>query len=204
MDRKQRGTGRARLWLAAVIAVGMAVSGMSVWQASQAAFSAQTGVTGNTFSVGSVSISNERSGAVIFTGGTTNMAPGAGGSQCVRVTYTGTLASEVRMYASAYTDTGLGSYLRLTVEEGDGGTYADCSAFTRTAYLVNDQLVASVFNPGGTPAHRDWADGLGGAWQPSSNPSSKTYRVSYSLPASTSGGQGTNVVVTLTWEAVSS
>jgi hypothetical protein len=200
MDAKQRG-GRGRIWAAAAVALGMAISGASVWQASQAAFSAQTGVNGNTFSVGSVTITNDRSGAVIFTGGTTNMAPGASDSKCVRVTYQGTLASEVRMYASAYSDTGLAQYLHLTIEEGDGGTFADCSAFTRTAYLVNDQLAADVFDPLGVPAHRDYASGLGGAWKPSSNPSYKTYRVTYSLPSSTTGGPGSGLVITLTWEA---
>ena len=202
MDAKQKG-GRARIWAAAAVALGMAISGGSVWRASQAAFSAQTGVNGNTFSVGSVTITNERSGAVIFTGGTTNMAPGATDSKCVRVTYQGSLASEVRMYASTYTDSGLAQYLHVTIEEGDGGTFADCTGFTRTAYLVNDQLAADVFFPLGVAAHRNYADGLGGAWQPSSNPSYKTYKVTYSLPSATTGGQGSGLVITFTWEAAS-
>ena len=194
---------RGRAWAVVAVVVGLIVSGGSVWLASQAAFSGRTEVGSNSFSVGSVAITNDRSGSMVFTGGTTNMTPGATDSKCIRVAYHGTLAAQVKLYASAYSDTGLARYLHLTIEEGDGGAYADCAGFTRTAQLVNDQVIQDVFDPAGVPDHRTFAAGLGGAWTPGANPSYKTYRISYLLPQTTNDGQGSGLVVAFTWEAIS-
>jgi hypothetical protein len=166
-----------------------------------AAFTASTANSGNTLASGSVAITNERTGSVVFTG-VGSLIPGNTATTCVKVTYSGTVSTSVKLYASAYSDTGLGDDLRLTLEEGDGGTYASCTGFTRTSYLVNDQSFDAVFNASGTASRRTYATGLGGSWTPAANPTVKTYRFTYALsPATPNSAQGTNVAVTFTWEA---
>lgn len=172
-------------------------------QPSSAAFTASTASSGNAFSSGTVAISNERSGSVVFTG-VGSLIPGDTATKCITVTYSGTVSSAVKLYASAYTDTGLADDLHLTLEEGDGGNYASCTGFTRTGYLINDQDLATVFNPSGVAARRNYAGGLGGTWTPAANPTVKTYRFTYSLPPATPNtAQGKTVAVTFTWAAQS-
>jgi hypothetical protein len=170
-------------------------------QPAGAAFTSSTANTGNTLTSGSVGITNERTGSVVFSG-VSGLIPGNTATKCVTVTYGGTVAASVKLYASAYSDTGLADDLHLTLEEGDGGTYTSCTGFTRTSYLINDQALATVFNPSGTASRRDYASGLGGTWTPAANPTVKTYRFTYSLPPATgNSAQATNVAVTFTWEA---
>ncbi len=58
-----------------------------------------------------------------------------------RVTSTGTLASQVRLYADEVTGTaGLADHLALTIEQGTGGGYGTCTGFTAQSTVFDGSL----------------------------------------------------------------
>jgi hypothetical protein len=110
------------------------VAGVAAFGAFSA-FSATTSNSGNTFASGTVAIADNDGGSTaLYT--SANAAPGAPTVSCIGVTYTGSLASTVKLYASAGITGGAG--ITLTVERGtmSTGTFPDCGDFapTSTAY----------------------------------------------------------------------
>jgi hypothetical protein len=117
---------RARAVLLTILVVGIlgAVAGVG----SYSAFTATTANTGNSFAAGSVVITDNDLDAVML--GLTNAKPGDADTSCIRVTYTGSLSSTVRLYS---TQTGtLGQYLTLTVTRGTDSSpsFDSCTNFT--------------------------------------------------------------------------
>jgi hypothetical protein len=89
------------------------------------AFSATTDNAGNQLSTGDVALSdNDSNGALYFK---TNAEPGESFSQCIKVTFTGSMASDVRLYTSAVG--ALGDYVNLTITTGTT-TGAGCTGFS--------------------------------------------------------------------------
>ena len=181
----------------AAVPVALLLSSLFVWRASYAASSATTSNGPNNWTAGAVSLSDDDTGSAMFTA--SDLKPGDTGSRCIVVTYGGSVASAVKLYASK-TGT-LGQYLDLTVQEGTGGSYATgnpCSSFTSTGTLYTgtvDGFAASSTN---------FASGVG-TFAPTSNGQTKAYRFTYTLQAATPGSaQGTTAGATFTWEAQSS
>src|SRR5262245_62453153 len=94
------------------------------------------------------------------------LKPGSTGAKCIVVTSTGSLASTVKLYGTSPATTNqLSTYLNLTVEEGNGGTFAGgCSGFTATGTAYSGTLAA--FGTGKT----DFATGVG-TWAPTGSSS---------------------------------
>jgi hypothetical protein len=121
-----RGGSRPRkilLTLAIIGAVG-AAAGVG----SYSAYTATTANAGNTFAAGSVAVEDNDSDAAMLA--LANAKPGDSDTSCIRVRYTGSLASTVRLYA---TPSGtLPQYLTLTVTRGTDATpvFDDCVGFT--------------------------------------------------------------------------
>jgi hypothetical protein len=181
-----------RTFLVLAIPVGLLLSGLLVWQASHAAFSDTTTNPGNSWAAGEVIITSDRATALFEA---PNLAPGDGGAQCVRVTYSGTLDADVRLYG-AYVggDSGLAPYLDFDVEQGTG-TAADCSDFTAGTSASATGTLASFVT-----THTNFANGLGG-WSPAPN-TTRTYRFTYELPHGVSNdAQGESATASFTWEA---
>ena len=113
---------------AVVLGLVVAVVGGGTW----AAFSATTENAGNSFSTGSVTLTNDRATAMFSV---TDMGPGqTAGPECIEVTYAGSLNAEVKLYGT--TDAGgLDPYLDLVVERG-----ATCAAFGTPTEIFNDTL----------------------------------------------------------------
>jgi hypothetical protein len=113
--------------LATLLVLGAA--GGSVGFATYAGFDASTTAPGNEFETGTVAISdNDVGGAVI--GLPAGSRPAASDSGCVTVTYEGSLAATVRLYAAVTSSgTSLAPYLTMTVTRGSGGTPSDCTGF---------------------------------------------------------------------------
>jgi Camelysin metallo-endopeptidase len=123
--RGTRGNERTKgiVTVASALAIGVIASG-----ATWSAFNANTSNAGNSFNTGTVSIVDNASGTAMFT--VTNMRPGTPVSRCIKVTYTGSLSSAVKMYGSNNAG-GLEPYLSLNVTRGTStGTYGDCTGFT--------------------------------------------------------------------------
>ena len=114
---------------AAVLAL---MAGVAVFSTS-AAFTATSSNPGNLIEAGTVSIGDSDAG----TGKLYNalaQKPGAGNgpqAACIRVTYSGSLASAVKLYRSAVTN---GSQFHLTVERGGNSLSAPASDMNCTGF----------------------------------------------------------------------
>jgi predicted ribosomally synthesized peptide with SipW-like signal peptide len=112
--------------VASALVIGLVASG-----ATWSAFNAQTANSNNQFNTGTVTITDNSSGAAMFT--SANLRPGVPVSKCIKVTYTGSLSAGVKLYGS--TTGTLSSYLTLQVTRGDvsSGAFGDCTNFTPDA-----------------------------------------------------------------------
>jgi hypothetical protein len=123
---------RSKKVLLTVLVLGV-VAGLIVFGVS-AAYVATTTNPNNSVSAGSVNIGDNDSDTALYS--VSNRKPGDTVSKCIRVTYTGTLPSTVKLYRSAFTGgTGLEPYLNIKVERADSGTvtnYATCAGFDAT------------------------------------------------------------------------
>ena len=106
------------------------------------AFVATTTSSGNSFSAGTVEISDASGLSTALFNNVTNQAPGHTTERCIEVKYTGSLPSTVHMYIPS---TANGSQFQVTVERGSGMSAGDlanrtCSGFTAssTAFATND------------------------------------------------------------------
>jgi hypothetical protein len=197
--RQRRGQLRVGV-LGASLLVGVLGSGAFIWNSTSAAFTASTTNGSNSWSVGSVAISDDDAGNAMFT--VTNLKPGDTNTKCINVAYTGTLNGNVRLYVSALTDgtPKVGDYLKLTIEEGSGatgGATGSCTSFSSSSTLYNNGTLTNLNTTKGS-----WANGYNWAVAGSAT---KSYRFSYTLDAATPDDrQGKSVSATFTWEAQNS
>lgn len=171
--------------------------GFLVITGSRAAFTDTTDNTGNSFTAGDVDLVDDDSGSVMFN--VSNMEPGDSVTDCILVTYQGSITdpSAVRLYSGGYTDSGdFADYLNLTVEEGSGGSFGDCTGFSLENTIESGGTVTAF-----DTTHTDYASGAG-VWDPSGTPESKTYRITVELDAATPNAeQGESVTALIfTWE----
>jgi len=199
--RLRRGRGGA------VVLAGLAVSGLLVLQSTDAAFTAITGASGNSFTTGSVVITDDDDGQALFS--VSNLGPGDTVVRCVTVTYAGTLASQVRLHATTG-GTGLAAYLGSKITRGSfasppGG--GDCTGFTAdttdyaalgpgvlydsTLSAFGSTWAAGTVDPSTTasPAAEAWTVG-----------EQHAYRIELTL-IDDDDAQGRTAIPTFTWEA---
>ena len=129
MLRKTRTT--KAVLLAGALSVLGAAAGLGTWSA----FSSTTTNSGNTFTAGTVTLTDNDANAAMIT--MTAARPNDSASSCIKVTYTGSLASTVRAYATTTFTSGssLAPYLNLTVTRGTDATdpFPVCTNFTADA-----------------------------------------------------------------------
>jgi hypothetical protein len=124
--RKKGKQGRSRSHVALSLTL---IAGVSAFGAGQvyAALSSTTANPGNSMQAGTVALTDNDGGSAMLS---LNSAPlGASDTSCIKTSYSGSLPSNVRHYASA---TGaLSPYLNLKVTRGTGAnTFDNCSDFT--------------------------------------------------------------------------
>jgi hypothetical protein len=197
--RGRRRDGGRRRTMVVALPLALVASSALVYQASNAAFTASTDNGSNTWSSGTVAISDDDSSSVMFQA--TGLKPGDTGIKCINVTYSGTLAGAVRLYVTSPSGT-LGQYLDLTVEEGTGatgGATLSCSGFTATSTLSAGGATLATF----ASAHTDFGSGVS-SWAPTgAAPEARSYRVTYTLQ-DTNSAMGKSAAATFTWEAQNS
>jgi predicted ribosomally synthesized peptide with SipW-like signal peptide len=169
------------LTIAIVGAVG-ALSGFGTYSA----FSATTSDGGNSMQAGTVSITDDHTASSMLA--LTNAKPGDTTTGCIKVTYTGSLPADVRMYA---TPTGaLAPYLDVTAKRGTGGSYPSCTGFTAETTTFTGTLAT-------LPA--SWSAGTSESW---AQGDSHSYQVAVTLdPNAPASAQGASAGVSFTWEA---
>jgi hypothetical protein len=179
-------------------------------QGTQAAFVATTVNGNNTFTAGSVRLTDNDSGSVMFAVGP--LAQTTSGSRCIDVTSSGTLANEVRLRAVVSETDGavpadgalLDDNLNMKVEIGAGGTFTDCSSFVpaTTGSVVYDAPLAGMRAFTTFALGKPLGAGGTAAWLPSiSAPETRSFRFTYSLTNAPDTVQGDGAGVTFTWEA---
>lgn len=194
MDNTKRATrkGRRRAMLVRFAAMGasLALVSLLMINGSRAAFTDTTTNGSNSWSAGTVDLTDDDAGSVMFN--VSNMKPGDTSTKCIVVTYNGSLTSNVKTYASV-AGTGLAPYLNTTVDVGSGGSFADCAGFTASSTLFTGTL-ASL----GT-THSNFANGMAG-FNGATSGTTRTYRFTVAL-ADNNLAQGLNASATITWEA---
>ncbi len=92
-------------------------------------FSATTTNAGNEISAGTVALSDNDAGSAMYN--LNGATPGDTATSCIKVTYFGSLNSDVRLY-SPDTVGVLAPYVDMTIEEGtqSSSTFPDCTGFT--------------------------------------------------------------------------
>src|SRR3954468_21270572 len=129
MSGMTRVEGRARRVLATLAVIGLvgAIAGLGAYST----FTSTTSNAGNTFAAGTVAISDNDAGAAMYS--VSNKKPGDTITQCIKVTYTGSVDSDVKLYTSS-TIGALGPYIDLQVRSGSGNpTFPGCTGFTADA-----------------------------------------------------------------------
>ncbi len=195
-----------RKWrLLAILATPVAViiSGALVWNSTYAAFTAQISNSGNSWSTGSVVLTgDDGSSSVTGSVGTAlfsaaGLTPGSTATNCVRVSYSGTLAAAVKMYVAPGGLTGsapLAGQITLTVNEGTGGVFNNCTGFVSSGTIYSGTLANLA------ATRTDFASGAG-SWAPP-GAQSRTYQVTYTLSASAPNSvQSSTAGAVVTWEA---
>jgi hypothetical protein len=179
----------------AAAAVSLVLVSLLVLRVSSAAFSAQTDNPDNSWATGQIDLSDDDGGgAASAMFDVTGMVPGQTVTKCITVTYTGGVDPGVVKVFADVTDGGLGDHLDVTVKEGNGGAYGNCTGFSATATLES-AVTLNAF-----AAHADYATGAG-TWNPSATGQAKTYQFVATLGSDTPDSvQGADAQATFTWE----
>lgn len=186
-------TGTLRLQIAATLAGLALVSGL-VFQTSSAAFSDTTDNTGNSFTAGTVALSDDDASTALFA--LSLMKPGDSATKCIRVDYDGNLASTIKLYGAVGAGT-LGQYLNLTINSGTGpANDGNCASFVAGAQIFNGTVDSFA------TTHAAWGSGLTDAnFVADDVNDSRTYRVVVSLQDNNSAQGLSATGVSFTWEA---
>ncbi len=124
----------ARKGLATLVVVG--VTGVLAALGTFAAFSDTTANNGNEFTAGTVTLTNNSTGAMFDT--VTDGKPGgAATDRCINVVYTGSLAATLKLYTTDASTGTLSQYVDMTITpgtfSGPDPAFPSCSGFTPDA-----------------------------------------------------------------------
>ena len=185
----------ARKGLATLVVVGV-TGGLAVF-GTFAAFSDTTSNTGNQFSTGTVTLTNNSTSAMF--NNVTGATPGGPSTdRCIKVAYTGSLAATVKLYTTDASSGALSQYVDVTITPGtySGSTpaFPDCTGFVADA---GGAIYTGTLDNFRTTKN-SYANGVTAVAAPSA-----VYKFSYTLNASApNSAQGaTTGSHSYTWEA---
>jgi hypothetical protein len=179
---------------ALVVSTGMCAASLLVWQTSKAAFNSSTSNAANSWTAGTVALSDDDSSAAMFSA--TGLVPGSTATKCISVTYGGDVTSSVKLYgASPTTTNALSSWLDMTIEIGAGGSFGSCTAFTPASTIFTGTL--NTFGATKTA----FGSGLG-TWAPTASGQTKEYRFTWTLnSAAPNSVMGGTAGISFVWES---
>ncbi len=188
---------RATRILAAIIATGLIA--VASGRATFAAFSVTTQNPNDAYAAGTVAIADNDAGTVMWD--VANQLPtSAAIVRCIRVTYTGSLPANVRLYTTT-ASSALDPYLNVTVEKGSmpvATVFPGCAGFTSEATISAAGSLQAF-----KTARAGWGTGLPAfpgvqtAWNTGN---SLVYRFTVQLQ-NVFAAQGLTGLVGFTWEA---
>jgi predicted ribosomally synthesized peptide with SipW-like signal peptide len=128
---------RTRKVLLSLLIVGIVGSVAAVGTFS--AFSSTTSNSGNSFAAGTVVLADNDSDAAMYS--LSNQGPGSTTVKCIKLTYTGSLSADVKLYTTSSVNASA-QYFNLTIEKGtsDTSTFPNCGTFTSEATIYNGTL----------------------------------------------------------------
>ena len=188
-NQTPRRSRRAMAYRAIAMVASLAFVSVLVMTSSRAAFVDTTDNTSNQFSAGTVVLNDDDAGSVLFN--VNNLAPTQNRTNCITVSYTGSLAANVHLYGAA--SGSLAQYLDVVIDVGTGGSYNNCTGFTSGSTLYTGTLANFA------ATRTNFANGLAG-WNGATNPSSRTYRIAVTLQDN-NAAQGLSATADFTWEA---
>jgi hypothetical protein len=182
-----------RLGLAACVLVSVFASALVVWQSAYATFADSAAPVPATMTTGTLTLGDDDTEQALFS--VSGVKPGESGERCIRVTAGGTVPAKVRMYGTGRSSAkGLATSLTLTVQTSTGGSALSCNDFRRPEKVYTGTL-AGFTAEGFAAGLGEWST-TGGA------PESRSYRISWSLPAGAPlSVQGGSAGLTFVWEA---
>ena len=204
--RRRRRRSRLGFVVVPVSVIGAAVL---VAATSYSVFTAAATSPGNTWTTGSVSLTNDSSGSqsasgsALFTNANSgNLGPGGSGiTQCVTVRSGGTTASAIRMYASNGSQTNsLLSYLNVVVEIGSATSTSGgaCTGWSATSTIATSDTLQNF-----RTAHTGFANGVATGWTPNgSSAENRVFRITVTPSSSmTASQQNSTASLDFVWEA---
>ena len=186
---------RLRRVLGSLLIVG--VVGFVAGAGTFAAFSSTSGNSANTYAAGTVYVSDNDAGSSMWS--VSNQLPGASVTKCIRVTYTGSLDANVKLYTSSGS-TGLDQYLDMTVDKGSmpsGTSFPACTSFSSESTIYSGTVQNFKSNK------TSFASGVSafpGAQTKWATNDTLVYRFTVTLQ-NNSSAQGLSCTLALTWEA---
>jgi hypothetical protein len=161
------------------------------------AFSSTTQNDNNRVKAGSVTIADNDATASLYSFGTTGAGakPNDFDEHCIKVTYSGSLPSTVKMYRTAVG--ALGTYVNLKITNGTGSAF-DCSDFSGSTSLYDNTLSGFGATFGTGLALTNAAGNA--AW---SQNDAVTYKIRGTLMDDNNAQGGDTNTHTFTWEAQS-
>jgi predicted ribosomally synthesized peptide with SipW-like signal peptide len=185
-----------RKMLLTLLLVG--VVGATAGLGTFSAFSSTTDNTGNNFTAGSVTLSDNDAGSALYN--VTNAKPGDSNVSCILLTYSGSLDSDVKLYTTSSVNA-FASNVDLTIEKGTGsGAFPACTGFSAQSTIYSGTLAnfASTKN--------SYANGIAaypGAATKWSTGDTLVYRFTVTLNSAVANSAqgGTTGSHSFTWEA---
>lgn len=186
---------RLRRILGSLLVIGAV--GLVAGAGTFAAFTSTSGNSGNGFAAGTVVLADDDAGSALWS--VANRIPGDTVTSCIRVTYSGSLDANVRLYSATAVGT-VDQYLNLTVERGlmpGTTTFPNCTSFSSQSTIYSGTV------QGFKNANNTYTNGLSaypGAQTKWSTNDTLVYRFTITLQ-NVYGAQGLTSAATLTWEA---
>ena len=197
MDRIHR-MSRGRKTLLSLLLVGAlgAVAGIGTFSA----FSATTVNAGNTFDAGTVVLTDNDANTAMYN--IADAKPNDVVVRCIRVTYSGTLPSTVRLYTTTPVNP-FGQYVTLSIDKGTmpgATTFPNCTGFTPDAVPNIFTGTLSSFGTGRTNFATGVPANPGAAVQWVNN-DTVVYRFTLTMQDNALAVGGSSGVHSFTWEA---
>jgi hypothetical protein len=211
------GLGAGTRGVAAVI-VGLLAASMMIWQSSRAAFTATTTNTNNSFTAGSVTITDS-TGSAMFS--PTNLTPASTGTACIGVKYAGSVtAPTIRLYTSGAQEANNGGgyaawandntsemdnnlSMEILIGSTDLGSdpgsncAAETGSFTDVAGAAPGTTLRTMI-----ANNTSFSNGLASQWGTITPNKWRVWKFIYTMSASApSSAQGDGLKVNLVWEA---
>jgi hypothetical protein len=179
---------------AAACAVLLTVS--AGWQPAYSSFFKTTATGSNSWTTGTVTFGANNPASALFT--VTGAEPGSFGSQCIQISYTGSLTAGVRLYASASGT--LAPYLTLQITE-DNDTSHTCGTFSSTATIYNTTGMTDTTKTltAFATASSNWSTGVS-SWSASPSSTTRLYTIAWQLQDD-NGAVSKTASATFTWAA---